>query len=360
MGACLPRDTQPVDYPLPVLTLAAELDGVTRITRVAQEFGKLKQDMENSPLTLYRAPIIFLAGTNHGQFASGSKPPRITNNDLEPETSEADAHKLIGKHVDSFLTASFSTSPAKVEIALRELEEAYSEAREKFEPFVEVKALELSGNFSRWTVMIQSHIADDFADRIQINNQVGRDLWFYSSKPTILNQGDLVTIQTNTLVHYGLSNPGIYSMRESPLEIDMKLKSIEAISEALSDRDDQSSVDKPGLSLKRAPTTCKSLNQLALDVALNFSSPEAVARYKTRGRPIVIEDDYETSTSLFWSITPFKWWENKAGFHVKAISFASSLKSMWDPGMLYCKLMTPFRAMEWINFDSLQTPPTLG
>ena len=87
MGACLPRTTKLQDYPLPVLTLAAELDGITRITRVAEEYAKLKQELKTSFLALYKTPVILIEGGNHAQFASGKMPRILADKDLIPDVT---------------------------------------------------------------------------------------------------------------------------------------------------------------------------------------------------------------------------------------------------------------------------------
>ncbi|GFS05626.1 titin [Elysia marginata] len=360
MGFCLPLNTKPQDYSVPVLTLAAELDGVTRITRVAEELGKLQQEMRDDQVTLYKAPIVFLEGMNHAQFASGAMPNRVINNDLESEVTEEDAHRMIGKYVDTFLTATFSSETAKVDSALLELEQAYSEAAEKLQPFLDVKALDVSGNFSQWTIMAQQHVAGEFVDQIRVNNKMWDDSWFFFNKPSITKNGDLTEVNTMSLVHYSLSSPEYLMMVNMPREVNMKLMPKDAIWAALTDGNNASDTQGPQSSLRSEPSTCKSLNELALEIALNHSTTEAQNRYRKKGRPIVFEEDDIKLTDIAWSLKSLDYWENKSGFHVRAIAYHPASRGTRNPGMLYCKVLSPYRAMEWVNLLSLKEAVRFG
>ena len=57
-------------FPIPVLTLGGELDGLTGINYIAREFmeaSKAKLKLSN----IYKKPVILLEGVNHSQFADG-------------------------------------------------------------------------------------------------------------------------------------------------------------------------------------------------------------------------------------------------------------------------------------------------
>ena len=98
--------------------------------------------------------------------------------------------------------------------------------------------------------------------------------------------------------------------------------------------------------------------QLALTVALNASTPDAVRRYKAANRPIIFADDQVFGNGLYWTSTPLHLEENSDGLHVQGVALKTSVTSMLFPGMHYCKVMSPYRAMEWINVDSLRKPDT--
>ena len=344
MGYSLHRDARLKDFPVPVLTLAAELDGLNRITRIAEEFEKLQEDLESSHVALYQTPVMVVEGANHAQFASGDMPRRIQGDDLQPSITEDEAHRKIGKQVSSFLTALFTTLADQKETALAELEEAFFNAYQIFKPFLEIKDLDQKGRASQWTSLAQERLAGEFADQIEISNSAGDKPWFSRSKPSIGRDGGSVVVETTTFVYYDkiMNNNDLALGRQSPLEISMKLKSKDAISKALSTGD-----GKPTASLKSKPLTCRSINEYAVEVALKHSSDAARERYLTRGRPIVFEDDANIWFEAMWGVRPMKTWVDDQGLHVRSVAFET-------PGSLYCKVVSPSRVMEWINIDSLR------
>ena len=349
LGACLARTTKLQDYPLPVLTLGAELDGITRITRVAEEYAKLKQELKTSFLALYKTPVILIEGGNHAQFASGKMPFILSDEDLTPDLKEQEARVQIAKHVNSFITATFVSSTDMKDTALEELEEAFLNADKKFQPFLYTKELDEKDGFSQWTVLAQEHFAQEFAHQIQIENEIGDEIWFFRSSPSIRVYNGRVIVKTTSLLDYKENNMLVVTAIESPIEINIKLKSKDAIWKAVVKQNNSSHLDGPKLSLKAKPNTCKSLNEYALDLALKLSSPAARDRYKAQGRPMIFEDDNVVSFGFLWALTPLKTSEDADGLHVKAIARVTPAI-----GLHYCKVITPYRAMEWINIDSLR------
>jgi len=76
MGGFLARKslTPEFDYPVPTLTLAGELDGLARVTRMAESayHQRGRDDF----------PVVVLRGVNHMQFASGEPPMNVKKNDF--------------------------------------------------------------------------------------------------------------------------------------------------------------------------------------------------------------------------------------------------------------------------------------
>ena len=351
MGSSIPLDTKLQDFKLPVLTLAAELDGITRITRIAEEYGKLQEEMLQNFLTLYRAPIIILEGANHAQFASGNVPFRVKNGDLTAEAPEEDVHGMIGRRVNSFLTATFSSSPAAVEIALEELERAFFKSIEKFQPLLDLRALDVSGTISPWTILAQEHIAGQYANQIEIYNSNTNKAEFAISEPSIETLGDSVIVHTTSHVHYKEKGYSIVPVKASPIEVRMKLKSKDAIWHALTaDNEDEG----PLVSLRAEPETCRSLNKLALRLALNHSSAEALDRYNARGKPLIFERDFVRDSRFLFSHSSQRVEEDSSGVRVRAIVYHTDITDAVDPGMMYCTVMSPYSVMEWLYIDSLR------
>ena len=347
MGSTLSRKTVLRTYPIPVLTLAAELDGVTRITRIVDEYEKLTANKLSFFQGVYMSPIIFIEGANHARFASGELTAHLKAADLKANITEDQAHRMIGKYFDVFLTVTFSTVDTKINKAIDELSEAFVSSAKKFQPFLDVKNLDTDGLESMWTILAQDFFAHEYADRVAVSNEVLENPWFFGREPsTTFNDGTMI-IATTSLIHAADKSDYVLTVMgmESPREIDMKLVAKNAIWKAFASQNDTA--------LRSEPNTCKSLNDLALILALYASSETARERYLTQGRPIVIEEDVMRGANILWAPSPLQMWEDEAGLHVRSIALVTSRDH-------YCKVMSPYRAMEWVNVDSLRPKPLQG
>ncbi|RUS74462.1 hypothetical protein EGW08_017778 [Elysia chlorotica] len=353
MAAYLDRNlTSLRSYPVPVLTLAAELDGQTRISRMVEEYAKLQRDVRVSRDAVYRTPVVCLRGANHGQFASGAMPPRVQQMNPQPEVSLAQVHASVGKVISNFLTGFLSSDLALVPAAHREMERYFAESGKVFQPLLDVKALHESGNSGPcpWASVAQSHLAGDLSDRIQVQTvSLGR-LVFIASRPRIVQVRNTTVIHTVALVDKPRAAIDVPSLAQSPQTVSLKLKTKPAIMEA---RGMNPGPDEP-------KPSCLALNELALKVALDKATRKSRNRYLARGRPIVFEEDIVTSHGLRWMATMPRLWEDEAGLHVQAVAMTTLTlvgSVPWNPvrsDSVYCKLVTPYRALEWVLVDSLR------
>lgn len=346
MGSRLNKDLK--DYHLPVLTLASELDGQLRITWALKDFEQLLRDVNKSKEAIYKTPVINIKGTNHMQFASGPKTLRVQKMDLKADLTESEAHKVIGTYVDLFLTTWFSTDNNEVAQAKTQLKEIYQESKARFQPLLDVKALQENEGFCEWASIAQKYFAGILSDRVHVKSKlinVSNISDFIKSKPSILSaEDDTVVVNITALIDYEDNCETRPAVKQSPKEILLKLKSKEAIQNVLGVA---SSGEKP---------SGKSLNELALKVALENASDDARARYHLRGRPIIFEEDYIAATGQEWISTPLKTWEDYA-LHIQAVTLFTPITSTLWPGMHYCRVMAPYRALEWVMIDSLREHP---
>jgi len=88
------KEDNEIQFKVPVLTIGGDLDGLCRITRIAEAIYT-----QNKTL-----PVTVVNGASHMSFASGEPPKFVKDNDLKPELSEADAQDLIVSDMAEFLT----------------------------------------------------------------------------------------------------------------------------------------------------------------------------------------------------------------------------------------------------------------
>uniref|UniRef100_A0A2C9L2H0 Alpha/beta hydrolase fold-5 domain-containing protein n=1 Tax=Biomphalaria glabrata TaxID=6526 RepID=A0A2C9L2H0_BIOGL len=347
LGSYLSRETSFKDYPLPVLTLSGELDGQARITRIAVEYKKL-QDIIKSPDAVFRYPVINIPKINHAQFASGVMPPAVTKYDLTPEVTEDVAHVLIGKQVSNFLTVTFDGPSAMDVLEAKEaIVDSFVDSGKRFEPLLFVNSMDEVPILltSPWSVLCQEVMAGQLAPKIKVDNLVApTETIFVVSFPSIARNSTDLVVKTKSFIQYDSNPLDISTTPESPQEVDVKCKSYEAIQSALN----------VSASLTAANTTCRDLNELALNIAYLNSRSEAQQRYKSKGRPLTFQDDVTYKSGFEWAENPLKLVEDDSGLHVQSVALRVSLHSPVFPGDFYCKVISPYRAMEWINVDSLR------
>lgn len=106
---------------------------------------------------------------------------------------------------------------------------------------------------------------------------------------------------------------------------------------------------------------CEGINQAALDWAMEKASPEALERYNRVGKKLVMADDNKPPVSAgpIWIWTALSFKDNKDATETDVVSTIQvTSKDYWEyqvQGFHYCKLLSPYRALEWIYSDSLHS-----
>ena len=361
----------------PVLTIAGELDGLTRVSRIAESFyheilSKKDQDQIRS-----KHPIAVIEGMNHMQFASGHKPILVRKRDLKAEIPESLAHKKVASLVASFLEN--RTDPS--EQSANTLLNASNRAESLLSPIV--KSMELEGSYhlkktcadgslkkgedcwkgSPWAALALQWFAGEARTRIEARNEF-HEVWrvFPFFHPKIENTCELddkkcklkvksiaqATYETISKLDTGFNS-------NSATDIRIKFKSRQAMFSALGNSD---------LSFEETDKQhwCKRLNQKAIDWALANASKKALRRYESNGIEMQVGDDFktvQTGPSWIWNALSQRTVLNASGKSIRLVRSAV-MKTPLNyliakaQGMHYCKLLSPARALEWIYIDSLR------
>lgn len=104
---------------------------------------------------------------------------------------------------------------------------------------------------------------------------------------------------------------------------------------------------------------CASINQEAINWGLKHASSAAVAEYKKFGKKLVTGKDKgpaQAGPQWIWSYLSFEDNDDKTETTLRSETMRLPL-NYWEiqvQGNHYCKLLSPYRALEWIYIDALK------
>ena len=85
-------------YPVPTLTIGGEVDGLARVTRLAESVYQQRNITSAAAF-----PVVVLQGVSHMQFASGDPPALVKARDLQPEVTLDAAHGAAAQLIAAFM-----------------------------------------------------------------------------------------------------------------------------------------------------------------------------------------------------------------------------------------------------------------
>jgi len=314
-------------YPKPVLTLAGELDGLTRITRIAQSWSEMEAYIASeAPADRYNRPVVALAGVSHSQFCSNVNVTSFGLKDHCPEVSLHDAHAAIGSTVASFLTIVFGGDVATAKAAL-DKRLVYTD--ELVSGYLSAKAMEAAD----WCGAAQSREAAQLTTKVEVDvTTTSNSVTFDLESPKI--DGKKVTAVADP--SYSL-NPGDFSTKDFAANMILcKTKTAAALAANFGE-------PKPS----EVSSTCQAQNDAAIVKAQSLVSAKTRERYAAIGQPFVTEDDTVYKTGVAWKASSFGF--DTSGAHVRV---GSPRLTMTD-GNQFCKYLSPARVIEYMMVDGL-------
>ncbi|XP_060075580.1 uncharacterized protein LOC132555248 [Ylistrum balloti] len=343
----LPRNVEPTSYPVPVLTIAGDLDGLVRLTRIQESYEGLVPDVQRNKSAMYRTPVITVEGVNHGQFASGPMPSEVLAYDLEPEVTNVTAYSLIAKYTNAFMAANIPAESTVVADARKVLLEGYTATGYIMAPLTNMKSVSTNPlHVSKWTSEAQTVLMGlRDTSKVRIINKVVSENQLLNSIPEMTFKDGMLTITTYTQVSFQLNPLDVSTFYMSPVQLQAEMKSRDAIKAFL-----------PNETYMANNESCNLINEAALQYALGQASPLAVSRFGKRGRPVVSEQDVVLPSVQTWLLQELLYEDDQDGVHVTSESY----QVKYDPskasttGLYFCKLLAPYRAMEWIYVDGLR------
>jgi len=354
----------PKNYGAPVLTVGAELDGwMARITRIAEAYDHMKSSSVGFEKSKYSHPVVLIPGMNHASFLSGTPPSAVQETDLRAFISLDQAINNISDASSAFLTITRlgkNNSPEAVAMIDHLIDEV---AAPFLEPVLDMYYLEGAPFISSfktstpWVQMTQELVAGDLMKEKNITvideykTFVIIEGEFAHAKPKIEPSPTNKSITDILSYSHAAYNPRTSKWIDAAnyyaaTEVGAKFKSREAVYNYF------------GLPFNVPEATCKEINLVCLQYVLSkYNGPQsALDRFFKYGQRIEFLNDTESTSGITWVNRPIITTNTSTTYQVSSRSLLSPIDFPVPvaAGMLYCKLMSPARILEWILVDGLK------
>eukprot|EP00128_Syssomonas_multiformis_P012417 Colp12_sorted_trinity150504_noHs@14197 len=344
----------------PTLTIAGELDGVMRLSRVSEAY--YHQVLHASSDVI--APVVVIAGMSHRQyFNTGSTSSAFKGLDLRPEISNEEAQLASVMIIQSFIAGDSLDKEMKStqEILSPMIAALEQEGYENFmPPCHRAKGAASCYEGCPWSTQAQVtmsgssadiHVADGFHSLSEV---IPHD-WLPSisgacPQDTAACRLDIVTVTDTYYADSASSDRGERFV--SADEIQVKLISRQNVLEHVGQAPDFKTVD--------TNTRCAEINQAAYEYALNTAPARTRARFERAGVPMTFAPESESSIFPLWILSRVQYNTVQGArgpeLQVKGYGskFATNFALKISSGIHFCKLMSPARAMEWVYTEGLR------
>lgn len=398
LGSYITRSSRPninasVGHPsfrFPTLTIGGELDGLTRVSRLAEAYWWQQTRQAAYPALQAAFPVLVVPGMNHGQWAvfDGPPPIEVATYDLEAEITSAAALAAGAAALASYVSAVVggSTAGAAAVAAAQAASAAFLApllAAQVYESNYNLlppcydappsPACQVGSPFSEWAQQIITNTAESavsgatfpFHARV-VDAMHPVDDTHPIHLANITNQcaapTNACTLQASTVTQH------TYDPLYSELDVALYPTSPHEVKVKLTSR--QNGMLHAGVPPPQAPFNvtdaaplCAVINNATFHAALAAAAPVSVTRYLNKGLPLVFGPDtigfagpqFTGGTLQFGLVnasamggTPFVW--------VNSTSLPTPIPYFIPlaEGFHYCLLLSPSRALEWIYVDGLR------
>ncbi|XP_060068236.1 uncharacterized protein LOC132548391 [Ylistrum balloti] len=334
------RQGQMITFPVPILTISGDLDGVNRITQIADmlidNIDGTDDDDDNS--LLQRSPIVVLEGVNHGSLITGELPENLKMADVKSDLPVDRAIDKISHITTTFLVKTVDKDTTSTTSLLNESRKTLT----LLQPIVDIKKMTLDSTLkSTWVTYAQiwlSGILGPNSAKIHVQSYVNRNL-----EPALMEQLDgSVTIFTFSEMVYANDNVTDDDMPPaSPklLEIKSKLFNAQRLQTVLSN-------STIGGKMK----TCRDVNYASFIYTYHSAQNITRKRFDRTHTGIVFHEDIVARSKSEWEQQQLLVEQRGKVLHVTSVSWTSPTST---EGIFYCKLLPPPRITEWIYVESL-------
>jgi len=319
-------------------------------------------------------PVYALEGASHMSFMSGVPPGLVMKRDLRAEVSEADAHKTFAQQMVSFITEvtkkAYNFDEGSTGTVLKPLLEAMKlEGSYAIKPPCYDKDLidrtdPTCGHGSPWNaqftqMLMGGNFGNPYINVVNNDNFHRVDSIDPVHLPEVDSTCDVnvkkecylntITVSQCNYEFLDKFDTGYYPISAS--EIKTKISSRQRIQEHAGNKVDFHTADEVG-------NRCAEINDFAIQWAYKKLSPAAKARYDKYGTKLVTGDDkgpYNEGPLWIWTYMSY----NESKDHTTLTVQSPMMRTPTDyfissaAGFHYCKVLSPFRAIEHMYVDSL-------
>ncbi|XP_052066106.1 uncharacterized protein LOC127705798 [Mytilus californianus] len=320
---------------VPTMTVIGNLDGLTKITTLANVYKKFLQQIKADPSLKYRYPMVVLDGVNHGIFSNGQLPIHLLIQDITLDTEYENLLQYILQPISTFL---FYCRGDNGRVVLDSLNDYFVETNKILEPLLKAHQITIDPKEykSHWVKQSQMWLSDLVGpDSTRINIE---SYFTYQSafNPALFNESvSKVTIylfsQLDTPVEKIDSD-------EIPLQIHARMFRRDAILKKLGITQNDNSPER----------TCKDLNYASYVIAYNRSAEKIRKRFDKRNPGILFHEDIIIPSESSSNEKNILATRHNRVLHVT--SYAYITENNDAGGHICCTLLPPIRAMEWIYY----------
>ena len=382
MGSVLLRDNRKInddgtthfDYQIPTLTLGGTKDGLMRVSRLTEAYWHSQINVEASQANMF--PIFALEGTSHMSYMTGDAPKAVKKRDLVPDVDDATARKSFGGAVVEFISQvvaqDFSyeikndtKNVLKGLLEGIEMEGSYAlkppcYGHETENPYLptcthgnpwtdQYTQIMMGGTFDNTNITV---VNDDNFHRVQSIEPVHLPsvTTTCDKKATEPCELKTVTVSENKYDFLDMLDTGYYSIAAS--EIKTKLSSRQEVQlHGGMEFADFHEDDEVG-------NRCAEINDASISWAYERLSDAAKANYDKYGQKYVTGDDlgpYNEGPLWIWTFMSYKESDDKKTVTVQAPMMRTPDDYFIGSaaGFHYCKVLSPFKVLEWMYVDSL-------
>jgi hypothetical protein len=337
-------------YATPLLTLGAELDGgLARPSKLALWARQARDDVAKELKDAWTKPVIVLPDIDHSDFCPGFAVP----GDLPSASTREAALDSIGEAVAAFLTVQVGSNG--VDEARATLQKLSALSDEIMDPVLKALDLETVGGTglfkpgaaSPWCARAQQKMAglsaaDAALLTVEDSYKAGGHEFEHSRVHYELLPGGKLRVNTTSHCTYNIDIANV-GMRNAATNVGCKLIGANRVAEELKVKTNTS-------------VTCGDMNKEAVAVAESLASRRVYDRYAASGRKWCFLEDTTVTGNIgpLFLLTGITLEERGDCLAVGALKLQTELDSKLFPGVHYCKVLSPARALDWIMTDSLK------